>query len=66
MRECSHCESLIPLHYLICPVCGVSLKDSKTIKLKIGNTSNNGAIDDNYKTNVFVEDSELKEDELIN
>lgn len=34
MTECSHCESLIPEYYHICPVCGTPLDTKRKYTFK--------------------------------
>lgn len=34
MLECTHCESLIPVYYDVCPVCGTKLDRTRVWKFK--------------------------------
>lgn len=34
MIECEHCESLIPEHYILCPVCGTKLDLTRKVRFK--------------------------------
>jgi hypothetical protein len=34
MIECKHCESLIPVYYIDCPVCGTKLDPKNRIRFK--------------------------------
>jgi hypothetical protein len=34
MKKCEHCESLLPIYYTICPVCGQPLDTSIRMKFK--------------------------------
>lgn len=34
MIECEHCESLIPEHYSLCPVCGSKLDLTRKIRFR--------------------------------
>lgn len=58
MRECSHCESLLPLYYEVCPVCGkkLSFKD-REIRIREDRKE--------VKYSPFIQESDTKYSEIF-
>ena len=61
MRECSHCESLLPLYYEVCPVCGKKLGfNDRVLRIK---DEINDKKDSKYSP--FIQESKTKFSEIF-